>query len=230
LSPDLWSLPLVRSTLNRSNLAAFLFQSFVPPRENVILRTAAELVKQEAFQGWAIWLTGVNEGNFRLWTEFVLEYAHASRSLMTGVQTSLIIVCGGTVASLSPPREAGIATLSWNGRLDRLDVSLYAALKVPLKGSALERELVVAAVAEIAVWDLILVERLALLDLISLLKPRNALMDYAGQRWDNPSLPGEWWTGKSYEVKGNHRQHTSFIARTSEENLKPLIWRSKWAF
>lgn len=212
---------------NTISPAVFLFQCFVPPEDNVTLRTAAELVKHESFQGWAIWLTGVTEENFGPWTEFMLEYAHASRSLTTGVQTSLIVVCRGFVASLPSPKEAGIATLSWNGRLDRLDISLYAALNVPLKRSILERELAVATVAEIAAWDLVLVDHLAFLDLVFLLRPREVLIDYASQQWDNPSLPGAWWTGKSYEVKGGLRQHASFIARSSEEELKTLIWRAQ---
>jgi hypothetical protein len=97
--------------------AAWLFDQFIPEKESAAFRSAAELILDESFQGWTVWLTGVNRDNFEPWREFVLEFAHASRSLTKGIQTSLIIVCQGSTASLPTPKEAGVATLSWNGRL-----------------------------------------------------------------------------------------------------------------
>jgi hypothetical protein len=207
--------------------AAWLFDQFIPNKESAALRSATELVADASFQGWFVWLTGVNSENFEQWCEFLLEFAHASRSLTKGVQTSLIIVCQGSTASLPTPKEAGIATLSWNGRLDRLDIALHAALSVNRKPSSLERELIVATIAELAAWDLALLDQLAIVDLVPLLEPKAMLIEYASQCWEEPNLSGDWWTGKCYEVTGQLRLHTCFLAQSSQDELTKLIWRAQ---
>jgi hypothetical protein len=53
------------------------------------------------------------------------------------------------------------------------------------------------------------------------------LIEYASQRWEQPALSGEWWTGKSYELKGKLRPHTSFLAQSAQDELTPLIWRAQ---
>jgi hypothetical protein len=206
-----------------------LFANCISELDPQSLRTVDNLVRDAEFGGRAIWVDGLTAQCVLPWCDFLLEYAHATRSLSPAKQSVLIVPVVAEAASVALPQEAGLSILDWNGAMDRLDISLHAALSVGDRIQGLEKQLTVAIAAELGGADPALVTLLTGLKLEQLLSPIDVLRDFAIERnWMVDPENREWWTGKNYQLENTLVHNTALLAiEGRSEEIRRLIWKAE---
>ena len=115
------------------------------------------------------------------------------------------------------------------GTIDRLDVILHAATSAGDRAQGLEKQLIVAIVAEIGGADSALLTYLARRELEELLAPLELLRAFALERkWVIKSSSKEWWTGKTYELDGVLVENSALLALEGQaEAIGRIIWKAE---
>jgi hypothetical protein len=208
-----------------------LFERFVPEFAPTDIRSAGELVRQDSFARNLLWLEGVDNSTWETWKKFLVDYTRAARS--TGIldRTVFGLVLSGSLAAQLPGDDTCLSCRQWRGVLDSLDVQLFAASRLrELELVPVERQIAVATIARIALWDLSLAERLLEEPLESILAPRAVLQAVAAERgWSADDLKtADWHRGMYDAIDGELAIHSALLALSDPERELPRrLWEAQ---
>lgn len=209
-----------------------LFHHFLPDAAASELRDTQKLLSAAAFERRIIWLNSVNGESHSTWCDFLQQYQHASRNSDFSHRNSVFIVpLTGNLAIQPPPEDVRLVKHEWRGVVDSLDALLYAATLYREKsGSRLRRKIAVALIANLALWDLSLAERLADESFNDLLDPKNLLASIAAENgWSDKALR-QWHCGMIDEIDGAQREHSALVACGDDgQQLSRRLWNAQVA-
>ena len=152
------------------------------------IHDAGYVAQSNDFSDWVIYLEGLNEldeSDRQRWMRFLADYAHAC-----GERDDRSLFCvplSGTLAFENPPEDVLLEHLWWWGIVSKWDVLQYLDLVLPV--TTLESNWEKTIVAELAGWDIDLVDKLIQLEDQSFDNIFNCLVDYATNKgWENTTL------------------------------------------
>ena len=214
-----------------------LFDTYVHDPSATRRRTPSELVRQEPFQGLVIWLSGLNADSWAKWHEFLLGYQHAMRDMPENERTVFVAPLTGRDALLASDDEVGIVEHVWGQSHDRHDaIFLAKVLLEKRKLSTLHRRVSIAMLAELALWDEELAERLAMDGLHVLTAPTPILDEIRRERgWSDTQFAELddrmlWATGRAAIVDGQAVHHLAAIpSDLRDREVSRRVWRAQVA-
>ena len=180
-----------------------------------------------------IWLDGVDSATWPASRQFLTEYAHTCRATSLVERTVFCVPLRGKLALDPPTEDICLALHRWYGVVNVLDASLLTAQVVQARGlSPLQKRIVVAIVAQLAQWDLTIVERLTSEDLRYLLRPTSILQEIALERgWspaDAEAGPSDWHRGMADCVETEMQVHSAILAlRDPPVQLGRRLWTAE---
>ena len=159
--------------------------------DSAAIHDARFVAQSNNFSDMVIYLEGLNkldELDRQRWIKFLADYAHACRERQN--RSLFCIPLIGTLAFENPPEDVLLEHLWWWGIVSRWDVMQYLDLVSPV--TSLESTWKNAIVAELAGWDLDLVNKLIQFDdqnFANIDNIFNCLVGYANEKgWNNIDL------------------------------------------
>ncbi len=206
-----------------------LFNYCLPELDPKVLRTVRNLIRESDFWGRAIWITGVQLVGIADWCEFLMEFAHLTRSAPRIQQSVVLLPLVGQAVNGTLPEDAGLFSVRWHGWMDRLDITICAATQARDQITGLEKHLTIALASELGGPDPELISFLARLELSELLEPDDYLRSFAAERkWSLDNNMKQWWTGKTYELEGRQFEHAALLAvENRSDELRKAIWKAE---
>ena len=152
------------------------------------IHDAGFVAQSNKFSDLVIYLEGLNELDKldrQRWMRFLADYAHACRERQDRSLFCIPII--GTLAFEDPPEDVLLEHLWWWGIVSRWDVMQYLHLVSPV--TTLESAWKNTIIAELAGWDLDLVNKLIRLEDLSFDNIFSCLVGYADKKgWNNIAL------------------------------------------
>jgi hypothetical protein len=197
--------------------------------------TVFDLCDNEDFRRRLIHVQPFTPGSWPAWSSFLLEYEDACRQLELADRTLFLVTISGELAVTAPTPANLLRVHPWLDRMDGLNIRLHAANLLPASIQiSWQRQLAVATLAELALWDPEVVAAGASLPLAEILSPEPWLNRIAVARgWspsENPCLPEARWRGLREPFEGRFRTHSAWIALTGRsEALFQRLWTAQVA-
>ncbi|MBI3801875.1 MAG: hypothetical protein HY268_33505 [Deltaproteobacteria bacterium] len=207
-----------------------LFSRFISHSDSQTLRSAYVLSEADSFAGHIVWLEGMTADLWRTWGAFIIEYEHVCRVLSPIMRSVFCVPLVGDPALQPPADDVCLTKQTWSGVVSHLDMLLYAAsILEDRQLPHYQRELVVNVIAQIALWDPHVGDRLAYENLDRILNPRPILQDIAVERhWDfaEPQLwPKLWHRGVVNTIDEQRKIHSSLLAMNdTAAEIERRVW------
>lgn len=185
--------------------------------------TLENLSATDDFPGSVLWLDGLTPEAWPAWQAVLADLGRRNAEVRVVDRALVVAVLHGDEAQR--PADVGLKRLRWDGRLDELDVTLYAAHL--LRGRAGGGELAVLAnvLAQVALFDVALLERLAAGPLDDILSPERVLRDYAGEREWTAHTPDRWALGTAARFGDRPRVHSA--VKVLAGGVQRRLWRGQ---
>lgn len=167
------------------------------------------------------------------WGRFISDYEDACRNFSLAERTLLVVSIEGELADHAPKPGNLLQIHQWPGRIDGLDIRLYAAgLLASTTFPNWQRSLAVSLLGELALWDPHVCASGASRTMAELIEPGPWLAEIARERGWSPS---EDVTSVRAERRGvrqffedNHRVHSAWLALASREDaLAQRVWNAQ---
>lgn len=212
------------------NPLELLYYHFLPGTKAPELRTIEELLSAEELAYKIIWLNGLKQENHQPWEKFLKKYRDLSRKSDAPQSHAVFVLTFENDLAVSPPAEdLGLVVHRWRDIISELDALLYAAsLRSNTRESPLQRRLSVNLMANLALWDLDLNERLADESFANLCAPQEFLKNFAAERNWHTDISPKWELGTADEIDGKCQPHSALPA-SHEKHLPQRIWRAQVA-
>ncbi len=212
--------------------ADFLYSMFVRGGLAQGLCSAATLARERAFAGRVIWLSGITAAIWPIWRQFIAEYSHACKEQPPATRTVFVLPLMGELTHGPPADDICLAVHAWQGIVSRFDMLLFTAGILPdtRLGHAVERQLMIACVANLALWDPEVAEMLIELPLASILSPHTALSEYARARsWERvPPADTSWCRGMRETIDGADELHSALCLHdAAQRRIERRIWSAQ---
>lgn len=189
-----------------------------------------ELCTNGGFQSRLLYLQRFTPSAWLAWSDFLFQYEDACRHLDLCQRTLFIAAIHGDLAAQAP-RPANLLRIHlWCDKMDGVNARLYAANL--LAGSNLphwKRQLTVALLSELALWDPEVLDLGASLPLQDLIEPVPWLSQLATARQWSPAddlrSPLAQWHGYRQPFEGHHRIHSAWLALSGRHQaLAQRVW------
>ncbi|HET7459979.1 MAG TPA: hypothetical protein VFJ82_01980 [Longimicrobium sp.] len=179
--------------------------------------------------GRVLWIEGVEASVWPAWRTFLLEFQRAALTVPAYARNRLVVTLEGAAAATAetPPAEVGLATHRWDDVLDTQDALLLAAQLLRERNTLRPalRPLLAAAIAQVALFDLDLVDRLAGEPVERILDPAPVLASLMHERgWQAGQQP-TWADGSGAHVEGRFRPHAALDVRG--DGVTERLWRAQ---
>ena len=189
----------------------------------------SSLSQNENFNGRLIWVEGVNKANWPQWRSFLADYEHICRNKQHWCQSLFCVVLEGELTEDPPFDELCLVTHELNGVINAIDTLIYATTLVSgMRCSVTQRQIAVAILANLSMWDLDLCERLSAEKLQVIFEPFGLLRDIAQERdWLFPK-GGEFTTLKWHsgmKNKFNGKQQVNSIVYSGSDEVDKIAKR-----
>ena len=118
------------------------------------IESISDLCDDPGFRGRLIRLDNINEYNWPEWKIFLDRYAQTSKSLHVLGRSLFLVILTGYPPVEAPRSDVALATHTWDGVLDDVDLLLFASelLRQRSKDNLL-RSLLATTIAYVAAWD-----------------------------------------------------------------------------
>lgn len=193
--------------------------------------SAATLVREEGFDGWIIWVSGVTEQAWPAWRSFIESYAHSCRSRPLAQRTMIGLVIQGSTVCHPPTDDICLVVHKWHDVVTKFDMLLYTANRLPTSQtrSGLHHQLLINTITNLALWDPLIADVLVYETLKVIMEPRGVLEEIARQRgWTRSSgAPAPWYTGRSGNLHGQVVLHSA--AAVIDGDQQRLIEKRIWS-
>ena len=170
------------------------------------------------------------------WSSFLVEYEDACRQLELPERTLFVVTLSGQLAINAPAPANLLRVHRWLDRMDGLNTRLHAADLLGASGirTPWQRQLALATLAELALWDPEVVAAGASLPLAEILEPEPWLTQIANARgWsanEDPKLPPSQWRGIRQPFEGRPRTHSAWLALAGKsEAISQRLWTAQVA-
>ena len=197
--------------------------------------TVSDLCDQPGFQGRIIHLHQFTPDAWQAWVGFLHEYEDTCRHKELAERTLFVVTLSGALAIAAPAPANLLRVHQWLARMDGLNARLHAAnLLATSPQNHWRRQLTVALLAELALWDTEVITIGASLPLADILDPEPWLAEIARARgWavteDLRSAAAEW-RGLRQPFEGRHRTHSAWLALANrKEALSQRVWNGQVA-
>jgi len=224
-----WELLRVRASTN-STPVDLLFRRFAPDAAAATLRNAAALVREPQFTRRLIWLERMSSTTWPAWKAFLEEYEHACRARLPDERSLFCIMLAGEPAASPPVAGVSLAVARWRGIASELDTLLYTSLVFPERPlTGVKRNVAVAVVAALALWDPHICDYLARQPLRTIFAPCESLRRFAHERgWEQPGGTNLWCAGMVDTFADQERQHSAHLALCGQiDELNHRVWRGQ---
>lgn len=195
--------------------------------------SVSDLCASGGFHGRLIHVYQFNAAAWASWLAFLNEYEDACRQFDLSQRTLFVATIQGDLAAQAPPPANLLRVHHWLDNVDGLNARLYAASL--LSTSTLpswQRQLAVALLSELALWDPEVIALGAQKTLAELLSPAVWLASLATARgWsaaDDLKSPLARWRGVRQPFEGHPRTHSAWLALANrQESLAQRIWSAQ---
>ena len=197
--------------------------------------TVSDLCDQAGFQGRIIHLQKFTPDSWQAWTVFLDEYEDSCRHKELAARTLFVVTLTGKLAINAPAPANLLRVHQWLARMDGLNARLHAAnLLAASTQTRWQRQLTVALLAELALWDPEVITVGAALSLAEILAPEQWLANLARVRgWtatEDLASPAAQWLGLRQQFEGRHRTHSAWLALAGrKEVLAQRVWNGQVA-
>lgn len=197
--------------------------------------TVLDLCDNGGFYRRLILLQAFPAGSWPAWSTFLIEYEDACRQLELPDRTLFVVTLSGELATKAPAPANLLRVHPWLDRMDGLNTRLHAANLLPASIQIpWQRQLAVATLAELALWDPEVVAAGASLPLADILEPGPWLAQIATARgWsltDDLKSPAAQWRGLRQPFEGRSRTHSAWLALAGRsEALSQRLWTAQIA-
>jgi hypothetical protein len=198
--------------------------------------TAFDLCDNHGFRRRVIHVQSFTPASWPPWSNFLIEYEDACRQLELPDRTLFVVTLCGELAVNVPTQLNLLRVHPWLARMDGLNIRLHAAELLGASNIQIpwQRQLAVATLAELALWDPEVVAAGASLSLVEILEPEPWLTQIATARgWsleDDPKLTASQWRGLRQSFDGRPRTHSAWLALAGRaEALSQRLWTAQVA-
>jgi len=198
--------------------------------------TVIDLCDNQGFRRRLIHVQRFTSTLWPAWSNFLVEYEDACRQLELPERTLFVVTLLGQLAINAPAPANLLRVHRWLDRMDGLNTRLHAAdllgassIRIPW-----QRQLAVATLAELALWDPEVVAAGASLPLADILEPAPWLIPVATARgWsptDDLKPPAAQWRGLRQPFEGRPRTHSAWLGLAGRnEALSQRLWTAQIA-
>jgi hypothetical protein len=197
--------------------------------------TVFDLCDQAHFRSRIFHVQQFTPAAWQAWSKFLQDYEGACRHLELAERTLFVVILTGELA-ISAPAPANLLRIHrWLDRVDSLNARLHAAnLLASSTQTQWHRQLTVALLTELALWDPEVVTTGASLPLADILEPKPWLVQIAIARgWldtDDLKSPAAEWRGLRQLFEGRQRTHSAWLALAGRnEALAQRVWSGQVA-
>jgi hypothetical protein len=197
--------------------------------------TVSGLCDQAGFRGRILHVQQFTPDAWQAWSNFLQDYEDACRHLELAERTLFIVTLAGELAISAPAPANLLRVHRWLDRMDGLNARLHAAnLLAANTQTHWQRQLTVALLAELALWDPEVVTAGASLPLADILEPGSWLVQIAVARgWsvtDDLMSPAAEWRGLRQLFEGRRCTHSAWLALADrKEALAHRVWSGQVA-
>ena len=202
-----------------------------PPKATVM-----DLCDNEGFRRRLLHLQPFTSASWPTWSNFLLQYEDACRQLPLPDRTLFVVELCGELAANAPDQANLLRVHPWLARMDGLNTRLLAAEQLGAGNIQIpwQRQLAVATLAELALWDPEVVATGASLTLDQILEPEPWLAQIGAARgWtpnDDLRSPASRWRGLRQPFEERPRTHSAWLALASRsEALSQRLWTAQVA-
>ena len=213
-----------------------LFERYFPDATPSISRSAQSVVECAAFGAQIIWVDGITSQSWPPWSKFLDEYHRACHAAVASSYATFCVPLIGDLAESSLGAHSQCLRIHrWQGRIHHLDMLLYAAARVPEDSmTALQREVAVAVIANLALWDPAVVHRLCEQPLQRIFSPEDTLSKLARERnWSSSEMAdcdSTWHNGTQDNFDNSMKAHSAWLCQAGEiHEVRRRIWRGQVA-
>ena len=165
------------------------------------IQSIQDLCKDDGFEGYLIWLDGLNGENWPAWRAFLNRYAQASRSMGLLDRTLFVALLAGSSVGDPPSTDVALVTCAWDGVPDELDLMLLASERLRQKTmNPVLRDLLATTVARVASWDFDSALCLLGKSERTILAPEEVLRSIAGDKGWTRETPKDWEHGDGFSI------------------------------
>jgi hypothetical protein len=190
--------------------------------------TSRTLITSPRFRGRVLWIDAVTASTWPLWKEFLEDYRHVSLSQPLLERTVFVVPVEGEMTATVPDEDVGLRHCKWDNTVDQIDMWLFAASLLRARELPTRiRDLLVAVIAHIALWDPEVARRLACEPPARVLEPHPLLLDLASERDWRKEIPADWNLGTAGNFNGIFREHSCRKALSG--GLERRLWRAQVA-
>lgn len=188
------------------------------------LPSMSSLSKVEALKNTVVVLRETDDQCWPEWFKFLDTYEIFSRSLPVNGRTKFVAPLFGSFDTLEG--KICIKTMDWNDCIDNIDMVVFVSNIIRnRKLSQFQREIRIAVISSIALWDTEIAEELAVRELREILNPVRILKHIAEKRkWNGGK--STWAGGSETLFKGRAAINSAFLASIDDERiLRKRIWQ-----
>jgi len=188
------------------------------------LPSMGSLSRIEALKNAVIVLREADNQCWPEWLRFLDTYEIFSRSLPLNLRIKFVVPLFGNFDTLEG--KICIKTIEWNDCLDDIDIMVFVSNIIRnRKLTQFQREIRIAVISSIALWDTEIAEELASRELRDILNPIRILKNIAEKRKWNGCNPS-WTFGSEMVFKGKIAINSAFLASINgERTIRKRIWQ-----
>jgi hypothetical protein len=187
--------------------------------------TVGSLASSPQFRGRVLWLDGLTAASWPAWRDFIEEYRHASLAQPLLQRTLFIVALEGVLTEMAPTQDVGLQHFKWDDAVDRLDMWLFAAHLLRSRDlTARTRDLLVAVISHVALYDPEVARRLSHEPPVRVLDPESVLLEIAVERDWNRETTTHWRFGTGGTFQGTFREHS--CQKVLNGQLDRRLWRA----
>ncbi len=193
--------------------------------------TLLGLVQAVRLRNRVLWIGPLTTEPWPPWRDWLLAFARAAATLPAADRPVLCTETRGLPRTDWPRVDPSLAVLQWRGRLDGLDMQLWAAtllrgIELPPFTGRLRRELI----ATLAGADPLLAVHLRDETIPGLCRPQSTLIGFAAARGWHEAPPHTWEAGVLEQLTGEQTLHLAALAldpAASASAIAERLWRAE---
>lgn len=196
-----------------------------------ILASVADLRNTSELSGKIVWIDNCAKGNLPKWIDVLRENSELNRRLDSiWDRTIFILSLENDLAVSQVSEDVCLAVRSWYGVVSRIDSLLFAAGYLSDRNiSSLEKEAAIHVIANLAEWDLELVEFLASQSMRDLLSPGNALKTFSSRRAWQHVYGADWHLGQVDYFDVGPTRSILLDCATNQFEITQRLWTAQIA-
>ena len=194
----------------------------------------SETYEHDNFLGRFFWVEGIETKDWQIWKTFLSDYEHVCRTKQHCRQSLFCIILEGELADSPPVDELCLVSHQFIGIVNGTDTLIYASMMTSqMKYSATQRQIAAVILANLALWDFDICERLAEETLEVICEPLVFMQEIAKERnWDFADDCSfdklNWYSGMKGQFNGSKYVNSVVLSNSNnKEKLAKRVWSAQ---